>query len=137
MRRAWHRVDEPGLSTGWLRRQPAKPTRRLCLAVAVPAVALLLSFAVACVVSAPVRKQPHDGIAPLWKTFLSLPQQRALALAGDPDGAWVAGAGSGESSQAAAENTALAVCAAKRAARRMQSPCLLYATDDKIVWPVW
>ena len=100
------------------------------------ALALLFSLAVACI-SNPSREQPHRGIERLWSDFIALPQQRALALAGDPDGIWVAGAGSGEPSQAAAEKTALAACAAKRDARRMQSPCLLYATGEKIVWPAW
>ena len=117
-----------------LRPRP-RPTRGAYFPFAVLALTLLLSLAVSCT-SNPTR-QPHRGIERLWSDFSALPQQRALALAGDPDGIWVAGAGSGEPSPAAAEKTALAACAAKRGARRMQSPCLLYATEEKIVWPAW
>jgi len=112
---------------------PTPPARLL---PAVLALGLLFSLTAACATSPP-RKQPHRGIERLWSDFRSLPQPSALALAGDPDGIWVAGAASGESSQAAAEQAALAACAAKRGARRMQSPCRLYATDGMIVWPGW
>ncbi len=80
---------------------------------------------------------PHRGIEQLWRDFTALPRERALAIAGDPDGLWVAGAAGGEPSQEAAEARALEVCAGKRATRRLQMPCRLYSTGEEIVWRAW
>lgn len=80
------------------------------------------------------RTEPHPGIASLWRDFLNMPPERALALAGDPDRAWVGAAGGGYASQIEAEESALAKCRRRRAARRMQAPCRLYATGREIVW---
>jgi len=102
----------------------------------VAAVVVASLLALGCAFSPP-RDRPHRGIEALWRDFVALPRERALALAGDPDGLWVAGASGGERSEAAAEESALAVCADKRAARRMQDPCRLYATGEKIVWGAW
>ncbi len=97
--------------------------------------AFLTAASLACVDGYAPR--PHRGIEGLWRDFIALPRERALALAGNPNGLWVAGAAGGEVSQEAAEETALAECARKRAARRLQVPCLLYATGEKIVWRGW
>ena len=102
----------------------------------VATVVIVTLLAVGCAFSPP-RDRPHRGIEALWRDFVALPRERALALAGDPDGLWVAGAAGGEPSKAAAEESALKVCADKRAARRMQAPCRLYATGEKIVWGAW
>lgn len=80
-------------------------------------------------------RRPHLGIEELWLQFQSLPPKRALALAGNPDGLWVAGAAGGEATRKAAEKRALAECGNRRAELRLQVPCLLYATGGKIVWP--
>jgi hypothetical protein len=66
-----------------------------------------------------------------------MPDERALALAGDPELRWVAGASSGHASLQEAEQEALAECRRRRAQRRMQDPCRLYAVGDEIVWWSW
>jgi len=87
---------------------------------------------VAC--TAPGRRAPHAGLAGFWREYLALPPERALALAGDPDGLWVAATGSGSPSRVEAEQSALAGCRKQRALRRLQDPCRLYATGDEVVW---
>ncbi len=73
----------------------------------------------------------------IWREFVALPNERALALAGDPARQWVAAASGGYASPTEAEEGALAECRRRRAARRMQAPCLLYAKGDEIVWKEW
>jgi hypothetical protein len=97
------------------------------------AVALATAASFACVPSPPL--QPHRGIESLWRQFTALPRERALALAGDPNGVWVAGAAGGAATRREAEQLALEQCHARRLERRLQVPCLLYATGEKIVWP--
>jgi len=89
-------------------------------------------LAVACATQS--RSEPHPGVASLWRDFLAMPPERALALAGDPDRRWVGAAGGGHASQIEAEQSVLAECRRRRAARRMQAPCRLYATGGEIVW---
>jgi hypothetical protein len=102
--------------------------------------ALWISLLAACAALPPVacatgaRTQPHRGIAALWRDYQDMPPRRALALAGDPDNNWVAASSGGHTSQREAEQTVLAVCRGRRAARRMQAPCRLYASGDEIVW---
>ena len=81
-----------------------------------------------------MRVEPHAGIASLWREFLGMPPERALAIAGNPAGRWVGAASGGHRSQLEAEQSALAECRARRAARRMQVACRLYATGEAIVW---
>ena len=95
--------------------------------------AALLSAACAAVPEE-VRREPHAGIASLWRGFLGMPPERALAIAGNPDGRWVGAASGGHVSQLEAEQSALAECRERRATRRMQVPCRLYATGEAIVW---
>ena len=78
--------------------------------------------------------RPPAGIERLWRDYVSLPGERALAIAGDPDRIWVAAAAGGHASQQAAERSALSECARRRQVRRLQAPCLLYARGDEIVW---
>jgi hypothetical protein len=63
-----------------------------------------------------------------------MPPERALALAGDPGRRWVGAAAGGHASQIEAEESAVAECKRRRAARRMRAPCRLYATGDEFVW---
>lgn len=78
--------------------------------------------------------QPHRSLEPLWRDFQKLPLTRALALAGDPDRAWVASMAGGALAQQDAIDVALEGCRRKRLDRRLRAPCLVYAVDDEIVW---
>ena len=80
------------------------------------------------------RSASHPGIASLWREYLEMPPERAIALAGDPDHYWVGAAGGGHGSRIEAEESALAECRRLRAARRTGAPCRLYATGEEIVW---
>ena len=100
-----------------------------------PASILLLTASLpllACAASGP---QPHRGIEGLWRQFVQLPPKRALALAGNPERVWVAGAVGGLETQTEASTSALAECRRKRRERRMQAPCILYAVGNEIIWP--
>ena len=100
------------------------------------ALCAVIGLCVACQ-SPPPRKHPHEGILALWRSYSALPDKRALAIAGDPDREWVAGAAGGEATRRDAERQALRECQARRLDRRLRVPCLLYATGDKIVWKGW
>jgi hypothetical protein len=78
---------------------------------------------------------PHRDLTAVWRDFASLPDQRALAVAGDPArDRWVAGASGGHETREQAEAEALLQCRMRRARRRLQAPCALYAVGDEIVW---
>ncbi len=78
---------------------------------------------------------PHPDLVPLWREFLTLPAERALAIAGDPRrDRWVAGASGGHATRDEAEAGALLQCRMRRGVRRMQAACVLYAVGDEIVW---
>src|SRR5262245_33692714 len=77
---------------------------------------------------------PPTELAELWRNYQALPAERALAVAGDPHRVWVAGVAGGEPTPDEAEFAALAQCRQRRAARRLQVPCRLYAVGDEIVW---
>jgi len=80
------------------------------------------------------RGSPHTGLARTWRDFLALPEHRALAVAGDPERIWVSGASGGQESPEEAEEAALSECNRRRAQRRMQAACQLYAVGEEIVW---
>jgi hypothetical protein len=102
--------------------------RNACCASAACAAVLLLG----CASSGP---SPHPSLVPTWRGYQSLPAQRALAIAGDPTrDNWVTGASGGHATREQAEAEALAQCRLRRAARRMQAACVLYAVQDEIVW---
>ena len=78
---------------------------------------------------------PHPDLAPVWRKFLALPEQRALAIAGDPRrDRWVIAASAGHATREQAQAAALAECQKRRGQRRMQAACVLYAVGDEIVW---
>jgi hypothetical protein len=78
---------------------------------------------------------PHPDLAPVWRDFLALPEERALAIAGDPRrDRWVTGASGGHDTRGPAEAEALLQCRMRRGQRRMQAACVLYAVGDEIVW---
>ena len=78
---------------------------------------------------------PQPDLGPVWRDFLALPAERALAIAGDPRrGRWVTGASGGHATRDRAEVEALSRCRVRRGMRRMQAACVLYAVGDEIVW---
>ena len=102
--------------------------RRACrLAVTAPAV-----FFLGCAADG---ASPHPELARVWRDFLALPAERALAIAGDPRrDRWVIGVASAHASSDRAEAEALAQCRQRRARRRLQAECVLYGVGDEIVW---
>jgi hypothetical protein len=81
------------------------------------------------------RASPHPDLAPVWRDFLALPAERALAIAGDPRrDRWVTGASAGHATRDRAEAEALLECQRRRGMRRIQAACVLYAVGDEIVW---
>lgn len=79
--------------------------------------------------------EPHAGVARHWHHFLSMPHQRAFALAGDPNGRWAGATVGGYPSPSEAERETLRRCEHKRSARDIEQPCQIYATGHRIVWP--
>ncbi len=78
---------------------------------------------------------PHQHLTPVWREYLEMPDQRALAIAGDPrKNHWVSAASGGHSTSSAAQENALEQCRLRRRIRRLQPACVLYAIDDQIVW---
>jgi hypothetical protein len=102
--------------------------------------ALLLSACamalVACARSSSPPPPPHRELAPIWREYRELKAERALAIAGElRHDHWVAGASGGHATRGEAEARALVECRRRRAQRRMQAPCLLYAVGDEVTWP--
>jgi len=78
---------------------------------------------------------PPPNLGPVWREYLALPAERALAIAGDPRrGAWITTASQGHATRAEAEAEALSACGLRRRALRMQAACVLYAIGDEVVW---
>jgi hypothetical protein len=92
-----------------------------------------LSHAFACASKAP---QPDPHLAEVWRNYRALPNERALAIAGDlRRDVWVAGSSGGHATRAGAEEAALRECRGRRQRDRAQAQCQLYAVGDEIVWP--
>jgi hypothetical protein len=92
----------------------------------------------ACLACAAKQAEPHPGMEMLWREFLAMPHERALAIAGDPARSrWVGAASGGHASASEAEEDALAECRRRRAVRRLQDACVVYARGDEIVWARW
>jgi hypothetical protein len=78
---------------------------------------------------------PHPDLTAVWRDFLALPAERALAIAGDPKrDRWVTGASGGHATRSQAAAEALSECRRRRGERRMEAACVLYAVGDEIVW---
>ena len=96
--------------------------------------ALLLLALSACATDG---RAPHPDLTRIWNEYRALPEQRAMALAGDPRrDRWVTGISAGHESSEEAEADALAECGRRRAQRRMRAACRLYAVGDEIVWGI-
>jgi hypothetical protein len=105
---------------------------RAAVATRAIAVAVAGSLLLAC---ASVSGSPNPDLARVWRDFLALPEQRALAIAGDPRrDRWVSGSSGGHASLEDAEEGALAECRRWRAQRRMQDACQTYAVGEEVVW---
>lgn len=99
-----------------------------------PLVAILASAApiLGCATPGP---GPDEALASFWREYETLPDERAIAIAGTPGrGRWVTGASAGHAIPEDAEASAISECRARRAERRMQAECVLYAVGDEIVW---
>ncbi len=95
-------------------------------------VVLLLVFCAGC---ANDLNAPHPHLVPVWREYLEMPDQRALAIAGDPRrGRWVTAASGGHATKTAAKEDALRQCRVRRKIRRLQPACVLYALGNQIVW---
>jgi hypothetical protein len=78
---------------------------------------------------------PHRNLTQVWQEYLDIPDQRALAIAGDPRRSrWVSAASGGHSTSSAAQEDALRECRVRRKIRRLQPACVLYAVGKQIVW---
>lgn len=78
---------------------------------------------------------PHPNLVSIWRHFLELPVERALAIAGDPRRVrWVTAAASGYLTLDEASAEALAQCRIRREIQRMRAECVLYAVGEEIVW---
>ena len=77
---------------------------------------------------------PHDGVRGLWNDYRQLQSHKAIAMAGEPDGAYVYGVAAGQPSLREARRLALETCQERRAERRFQMPCRYYAVEERVVW---
>lgn len=93
--------------------------------------------AIAVLASCATGRPPHDALTRVWRDYGTLPDQRALAIAGELERheRWVAGASGGHATRSDAEAGALRECARRRQEQRMQDACRLYAVGDEVVWP--
>ena len=79
---------------------------------------------------------PDQSLAAVWRDYRKLPDQRALAIAGNlRQNRWVAGASGGHATIPEAEASALRECGVRRLRARAEAACQLYAVGDQIVWP--
>jgi hypothetical protein len=98
---------------------------------------LLAALAALGLGSCTTRGAQHEALTRVWSDYSELPDQRALAIAGELERneRWVAGASGGHASRRDAEEGALHECARRRQEQRMQDACRLYAVGDQVVWP--
>ena len=66
-----------------------------------------------------------------WRSYQDLSSMKALAVAGDLNGIYVSGFAWAYPIQALANDEALENCEERRADRRVQDPCRLYAIGDE------
>src|SRR5262245_47958019 len=94
----------------------------------------LFLLAVCCCACA-THRAPDRELGQVWRDYRALPDQRALAIAGELSrNRWVAGASGGHATSDAAKKAALRECALRRQRQRMQHACALYAIGDEVVW---
>lgn len=97
----------------------------------VPFVAILSTLAlVACTSSGPKKNRFERE----FQRYLSMPNQKAMAIAGDPNGRWVYGYGYAAGSSGHAEVTAMEACNRRRNSLGPDAECSVYAIGSKVVW---
>jgi len=69
-----------------------------------------------------------------FQRYLSLPNQKAMAVAGDPDGRWVYGSGYAFMSSGMALDQAMEVCNTRKRSIGPDAVCRAYAIGSRIVW---
>lgn len=110
-----------------------RPASVLSLGSCGPALA---GWSLLLLVACAARNAPHPELAAIWRDYGALPEQRALAIAGElRQNLWVAGASGGHALRSDAEWEALRECQRRRKQQRMQAPCRLYAVGNEVVWP--
>ncbi len=80
------------------------------------------------------RVPPHPNLDRIWRSYVELPDERALVLAGDPKRLWVGGSAGGAESPSQAEERATQECKRRRLLRRVPGLCRTYALGDRIIW---
>jgi hypothetical protein len=80
--------------------------------------------------------KPDPVLSEVWRDYGRLPDQRALAIAGNlRQDRFVAGLSGGHATIPEAEAAALRECGVRRLRARQQAACQIYAIGDRIVWP--
>ena len=69
-----------------------------------------------------------------YQRYLSLPNQKAMAVAGDPNGRWVYGYGYGARSSGMAEVSEMEQCNVRRREIGPDAECRIYAKGSRVVW---
>jgi hypothetical protein len=67
-----------------------------------------------------------------WRDYLTLPEEKAIAVAGDVEGLYVSGVAHGLTSAEAAVREAVARCERRRADRWIAAPCRPYAVGNRL-----
>lgn len=84
----------------------------------------------ACASSSP----PKSRFEREFQRYLSLPNQKVMAIAGDPEGRWVYGYGYAFMSSGQAEVAAIEQCRTRRRQVGPDTECVVYAVGGRVVW---
>ena len=68
-----------------------------------------------------------------WRAYGKHPPQKALAVAGNLTGLYVSGVAFGDSSDVLAREQAFSNCEQRRADRRIEAACRIYAIGDTVL----
>lgn len=98
---------------------------------AIGLVALLLFVIVLSCTSSTPRKSRFERE---FERYLSLPHQRAMAIAGDPNGHWAFGYGYASASKGLAQDAALEQCNTRKRSLGPDATCVIYAIGNDVVW---
>jgi hypothetical protein len=69
-----------------------------------------------------------------FERYLSLPNQKAMAIAGDPNLRWVCGYGYASASKGLAQDAALEQCNTRKRSLGPDASCVIYAIGNDVVW---